>query len=244
MGFSAREVDRRVERGLLHAIHRGVYAVGHQNLPALGTEVAALLAVGPGAVLSHRTAAQLWSLLPGDRDSPVHVSVTRRAPRDRNGIRVHQVRAIDTRRRQGLPVTTVERTLEDIRRNEGRAVAERAANEARLRRLIPTERGDAPTRSEAERALLRLLHRAGLRPDATNVRTEGHEVDVLYRKPRLVVEVDGYAFHGDRASFERDRRRDQDLTAAGYRVIRITWRQLTETPEAVVAAIARAHTAR
>lgn len=95
-------------------------------------------------------------------------------------------------------------------------------------------------RSEAERALLALLRRARLPPSATNVRVAGHEVDVLYRDQRLVVEMDGYAFHGTRAAFERDRRRDADLAAAGFRVVRVTWHQLTREPEALVAALAAA----
>ena len=87
---------------------------------------------------------------------------------------------------------------------------------------------------------MRLLRRAGLAPDETNARVEGREVDLVWRSRRLVVEVDGYAYHRGRAAFERDRRRDADLQAAGYRVIRVTWRQLVEAPERVIAQIARA----
>ena len=96
------------------------------------------------------------------------------------------------------------------------------------------------TRSEAERALLALIRRAGLPRPETNVRVLGHEVDALWRTRRLVVEVDGFGVHGTRAAFERDRRRDAALVAAGHRVIRVTWRQLAQEPELLVARLAAA----
>lgn len=86
--------------------------------------------------------------------------------------------------------------------------------------------------------MLGLIRAAGLPTPEVNVRVAGHEVDLLWRAQRLVVEVDGFAFHSSRAAFERDRLRDADLLAAGYRVIRITWRRLTQEPEAVVASLA------
>jgi len=103
------------------------------------------------------------------------------------------------------------------------------------------ERADGPalTRSQAERRLLDLIRRAGLPQPATNVRTGRYEVDFLWRDAQLVVEVDGYAFHRDRAAFERDRRRDAALMAAGMRVMRFTWRQIVEEPLTVVARIAQ-----
>jgi very-short-patch-repair endonuclease len=96
------------------------------------------------------------------------------------------------------------------------------------------------TRSEAERRLLALIRAARLPPPRTNVRVGGFEVDMLWPAERLVVEIDGFAFHGGCAAFERDRRRDAQLLARGYRVLRITWRQLTREPHAVVATIAAA----
>ena len=108
----------------------------------------------------------------------------------------------------------------------------RAARAARSRAAL--------TRSEAEARLLTLLRAAGLPPTAVNARIGRYEVDFLWRPKRLVVEVDGYAYHSTRAAFERDRARDAELQAAGHRVIRVTWRQLIATPEAVVARIAAA----
>jgi very-short-patch-repair endonuclease len=94
------------------------------------------------------------------------------------------------------------------------------------------------TRSEAERRLLGLVRAARLPVPEANVRLAGHEVDLLWRDRGFVVEVDGYAFHGGRAAFERDRRRDADLLAAGHRVLRVTWRQIAAEPEALVASLA------
>lgn len=114
-------------------------------------------------------------------------------------------------------------------------------NEAQVLHLMPREPSDPGiTRSEAERRLLALVRRADLPPTRTNVRIRGHEIDVLYEPQRLIVEVDGYASHGTRHAFEKDRRRDAELIAAGYRTMRITWRQLTQEPEAVAARLGAA----
>jgi very-short-patch-repair endonuclease len=103
-------------------------------------------------------------------------------------------------------------------------------------------RGEEPrlTRSEAERRMLRLIRAARLPVPATNARVGRFEVDALWERERLIVEVDGFAFHGSRPAFERDRRRDAELLTLGYRVLRVTWRQLVDEPEAVVALIAAA----
>ena len=95
------------------------------------------------------------------------------------------------------------------------------------------------TRSEAERRLLKLIRAAKLPLPVTNTRVAGWEVDAFWPRHRLVVEVDGYAYHGNRAAFERDRRKDAALIAAGYRVVRVTWRQIADEPHVVVALLAR-----
>jgi very-short-patch-repair endonuclease len=100
------------------------------------------------------------------------------------------------------------------------------------------ERRAAPTRSEAERRLLQLIRSADLAPPEVNVRLGRYEVDFRWRDERLVVEVDGFAYHANRRAFERDRRRDATLAASGYTVLRVTWRQLVDSPEAVIARIA------
>jgi very-short-patch-repair endonuclease len=87
--------------------------------------------------------------------------------------------------------------------------------------------------------MLSMLQAGGLpRPD-TNVWIAGFQVDFVWGHASLIVEVDGFAFHADRAAFERDRHRDAELQARGYRVIRITWRQLVDDPRGVLDRIAR-----
>jgi very-short-patch-repair endonuclease len=111
---------------------------------------------------------------------------------------------------------------------------------ARLRRALADDESPARTRSVAERKLLRLLRASSLPSPVTNARVGRYEVDFLWQKERLIVEVDGFAWHSSRRAFERDRERDADLQLAGYRVLRVTWRQLTREPDAVVERIARA----
>lgn len=119
-------------------------------------------------------------------------------------------------------------------------MVERARAEAEARGLIPRSK-DAPslTRSEAERRLLTLLRKAGIPPGATNARIGRFEVDMLYPDSHLIVEMDGYVFHGHRRAFERDKVRDAELQAMGFKVLRVTWRALTEEPEAVVVRVVR-----
>jgi very-short-patch-repair endonuclease len=162
-----------------------------------------------------------------------------------------------------MSVTAPARTLLDLAAMVPIRDLERAVDEARIRRLVrprqlldvldrsPGRRGAGTLRrlldgdptltgSEAETRLLALLRAAGLPPTAVNARLGHYEVDFLWREQRLLVEVDGYAYHGTRAAFERDRARDADLQARGYRVMRVTWRQLVDQPEALIARIAQA----
>jgi very-short-patch-repair endonuclease len=117
-------------------------------------------------------------------------------------------------------------------------LARRSHRHGALRLRAATRQDPAFTRSEAERRFLELLRSAALPEPQANVRVHGHEVDFLWRRQELVVEVDGYAYHSSRAAFERDRRRDAELEAAGIHVRRITWRQIAEEPEALVARLA------
>ncbi len=242
-GLTPEAVSRRLKSRRLHPLHRGVYLVGHAVPPPLAIELAALLACGHTAALSHRTAGVMWRILPS-RDDAVEVTVPDRRCRPRPGLKPHAgcLAQCDVTVRHGLRLTTPARTLRDLRPVLDPPALERATNEARVLRLLPLGESDAATltRSEAERRLLALLRRARLSPTATNIKLAGQEVDVLFADQRLVVEVDGYAFHGTRAAFERDRRRDADLAAAGFRVLRVTWRALTSEPEAVIARLAGA----
>lgn len=264
-GITRRAIERRVQAGRLHRVRKRVYAVGHAAELPLAREAAALLACGPAAVLSHRSAGAIWGF--AVRPAGTDVTIVGSDCGAKPGIRVYRARrmaAVDLRRRAGLPLTAPARTLLDLAAALNDDELGRAVNEAlvlrltserelrdvversrgrrgapRLRRLLAETRGPSMTRSEAERRLLDLVRAAGLPVPETNVRLGRFEVDVLWRAERLVVEVDGYAFHGTRAAFERDRVRDAELQAAGFAVLRVTWRQLHDTPEATVASIAR-----
>jgi very-short-patch-repair endonuclease len=243
-GIGRRGVAHRVAHGRLTRVLRGVYRVGPVEAP-FAREMAATLATG--GALSHHSAAMVWGLRP-PHDGPVHVTVEIPA-RSRDGLKVHRSASLNAAVRNGLPVTTAARTLHDIATLVPRRELDRAVEEAQIRGLVTARelRGRAAaaiaeprlTRSEAERRLLKLIERARLPRPATNVRVAGWEVDAFWPPERLVVEVDGYAYHGNRAAFERDRRKDAALVAAGYAVIRITWRQLADEPLAVVALLAR-----
>jgi very-short-patch-repair endonuclease len=110
----------------------------------------------------------------------------------------------------------------------------------KLRELLSDPASPALARSEAEERFLALLRRSGLPVPETNVPLHGHEIDFLWRDKGLAVEIDGYAFHGDRDSFEADRRRDAGLAGHGLQVVRVTWRQLEAEPEATLVLLDRA----
>jgi very-short-patch-repair endonuclease len=259
-GWSKDVIAGRLESGWLRRRYRGVYAVGPLETPYTQAMAATLAS---GGVLSHYPAAVPWELRP-PRNGPMHVTLPGGAHR-RPGLIVHRatLHPADMTRRHGIPVTSAARTVLDIAASEPIAELDRVLNEAGLQRRIsthslteqfkryPRHRGTAAlkratesephlTRSDAEILMCDLIRRAGLPQPEANVRIEGHEVDLLWREPRLVVEIDSWAFHSMRSSFEGDRRRDQRLITRGWRVIRITARQLTREPELVVATLATA----
>ena len=258
-GLSRHAIAHRVAKGHLHPLYRGVYAVGHRSLSAHGRHLAAVLACGPEAVLSHRSAAVLWNLLGANTELPIHVTAPshRRAPA---GVQLHCSVTSQFLHRHAIAVTAPASTLIDLAATAPREELERALEEARLQRLVTDgelrqgvrcrsgaralrellEREPSFTRSEAERRLLSLPRRARLPKPHTNVRVAGHEVDALWPHQCLVIEVDGFAFHSSREAFERDRARDADLQAHGYRVMRVTWRQLTTRPEELAARLGAA----
>ena len=254
LGLGRRAIGHRLELGRLRPVYRGVYTIGHRLLTQHGRWMAAVLACGPGAVLSHRAAASLWNIRGGTR---VEVTVPG-AKHARPGIRLHRANlpADETTTHHGIPTTTVPRTLLDlsavVQRHELRS-AVRQAEQQRLgdrlwlghmveryprkpgvpaiRALIEeAQRGLGVVRSELEERFQAFLIDAGLPLPATNVRIEGMEVDCAWPAHRLIAELDGRATHDVVDAFEADRARDRRLEAAGWRVIRITWRQLHETP--------------
>jgi very-short-patch-repair endonuclease len=225
LGFTRREINRRVDARRLIRLHQGVYAVGHEALSDRGRMIAALLAAGPGAALSHRTAAYLWKILPS-MPSFVDVTLTDRKPRSRHELKIHRAVSLETTRHHGLLTTTPLQTIDQLKEPD----ATRARAEALVQRLIPRTADDhaEPTRSELERALLPALRRAGLPRPLVNHPVCGHEVDFYWPQQRLIVETDGWATHGHRAAFERDRAHDAARQAAGFTVVRFTWRQVLE----------------
>ena len=260
LGLSPRAIARRLAGGRLHALHRGVYAVGHIAVTWEGRARAALLAAGAGAALSHCSAAVDWRMLP-DGGGPQEVTVLGRTPRHRPGIVVHTARTLEVRDHRGLPVTAPARTLLDLAAHVPRDTLARALAEAQvlglatpadMRRAIrqtPNHRGaralagmldtTEPTRTKLERVLLDLLHRAGLPSPLVNAKAGPYEVDALWPAERMIVETDGWAAHGHRGAFERDRARDADLQSRGYTVLRFTWRQIADEPLLVAARIAQ-----
>lgn len=266
-GLQQSGIGRRSDRGLLHRVHRGVYVFGHEALAPYARETAALLAVGERTVISHSSAAVLWGFAAaGAGDDDVHVTVVGRRPHRRPGLHLHYASSLDPRdirRLHGLPVTSPARTIVDLAATGYRDL-DRAFGDAHAQRLVTareieelleragpcrgsravkallTDNASGFTRSEAERLLRALIRAANLPTPRFNARVAGYEVDAVWPDRRLVVEVDGYAYHGHRAQFERDRRKDLALTAAGYRVIRVSWRQLTQEPMALVAVISSA----
>jgi very-short-patch-repair endonuclease/predicted transcriptional regulator of viral defense system len=266
-GIGDGAIARRIQSCRLHRVHRGVYLVGHTVAPSRAREMAAVLACGPRAVVSHRTAAGLWALLSPDGPSAVDVTVVDSWAQSRPGVKVHLARRLekrDVRGLDGISITSPARTLLDLAAVVPPDAFERALAEAEARRLVrerdltdvlSRNRGRRGAgvlraffvgqeavlqRSRAERRLLSLVRAAALPAPELNTRLGRFEVDFLWRAERLIVEVDGYAFHGGRAAFERDRRRDAELQAEGLKVMRVTWRQLVGEPDAVIARLSRA----
>lgn len=263
LGAGRGAIWRRLEAGRLHPVHRGVYAVGHPRLIGRGRLMAAVLACGQDALLSHGSGALLWGIRAGGGAGIDVTSAARGLAGARHGVVLHRVRRLDGDVRavvEGIPVTNLARTLLDLAQVSSAervrrafedaerlrvldvAALERLCDRARgrrglgiLRRLIDEQAAPiGDTRSELERAFVTLVREAGLPPPSLNVVVEGFVADVLWAKERLVVELDGYAFHRSRTAFERDRARDARLQLAGYRVIRITHRRLLSEAEAVI----------
>lgn len=229
----------------LHRIHRGVYAVGHPALSNEGRWMAAVLASGDGAVLSHLSAAFLWGIgqhAGASASSVVDVSVSGRAGRaGRSGIRVHRPKSLpssDCTRRNAIPVTTPARTLADVRPLLSPPQFAAAVREAEFRRLnIGNQESGDRAWSELEDRMLSLCRRHRLpRPDV-NVSVDRYVVDFLWADASLIVEVDGWKAHRTRSAFEEDRARDARLAVLGYEVIRFTWRQITGDAGGVVKAL-------
>ena len=237
-GLSPGAVPRRVETCRLHSVHRGVYAVGHKRLSKEGRWMAAVLACGTGAVLSHRSAAEHWGMLKATAGT-VHVSVPSRAGRRRRrGITVHRSSSLtsQTTSRANIPVTKPTRTLLDLRRTESPDTYRAALRQAEFDRL-PIDLATDGTRSQAEAMFLALVRRHRLPLPEVNARLGRYTVDFLWRSERLVVEVDSWGAHGGRVAYAEDRERDLWLKFNGFEVVRFTYERVRDEPAAVAAAV-------
>jgi Transcriptional regulator, AbiEi antitoxin len=253
LDVSANAIAHRARSGRLHRVFTGVYAVGRPPTTPLERAAAAVLAGGPGAVLSHGAAASLWGLHKRWR-TPLEVIAT--SARRHPGIVVHRSSTLgpeDATRHFGIPVTSPARTIFDVAPGLSDRALARAVNDARLaghlwladldalmvrfpwhpttKRLKRfTDAGEKPTRSEFEDAFKAFAVRYALPRPLINHDVNGREVDVLFPHQGLIVELDGYEYHGDRASFERDRDHDAEALQAGLRTVRLTWERFEGQP--------------
>lgn len=256
LGVSEQAVQHRVERGRLHRVERGVYAVGRPELARRGRLMAAVLGAGPEAAISNGSAAELWGIAP-QAAGPVEVAVPVSSGRRRAGVRVHRrprLSGADVTVREGIPVTSVVLTLVDMAGRIGPRPLERMVNEAdRLDLVHPEElrsalehyrgrRGVARLRalldrrtfrltdSELERRFLPLVESAGLAMPLTRQHVNGFRVDFYWPSIGLIVETDGLRHHRTAAQQARDRRRDQAHAAAGMTPLRFTHAQVRFEP--------------
>jgi very-short-patch-repair endonuclease len=259
LGLNREAIRWRVRAQRLHRLHAGVYAVGHWALTSASHDLAAVFACGPRALLSHRAAGRRLRLLSGG--GPIEVTAPRGC-KAKPGIAIHRTRQVhldDRATEDGIPVTSVARTLVDLADvlSDRRLAA--AVNEAEVQRRfdltaieqtlarLPGRRGrprlervlaaytDTPgyTTTRAEDVFLRLCNDHGL-PKPQRIAMGGYELDFYWPDARLAIEVDGGAFHRTRRAFHEDRRRDRRLAGLGIQVARVPWRDLTEGELALV----------
>jgi very-short-patch-repair endonuclease len=252
LGVADGAISYRLKTGRLHRLFPGVYAVGHPRRSPVDRAAAAVLACGPAAVLSHSSAAALWGFARRWQE-PLEVTVT--GDRRPKRIRVHRSQVLlrrDRTRQLGIAVTSPARTVLDyaprltddglarvvddalrgpLNRDALAEVVGRSPTHPGAARLVPfAVETAAPTRSQFERGFKAFARRFRLPRYELNVSVCGREVDVLFRAERVIVELDGYRFHGGRAAFERDRNEDVEALLHGFITVRITWPRMTLTP--------------
>jgi very-short-patch-repair endonuclease len=263
VGITHKQIRRRLQKGALIPEYLGVYRVGHRAPSVQTSYLAAVKACGERALLSGLAAAHLYRLTMGPAPPPEVLTHTERRI---EGIVTHRARAGTDRRDateyDGIPVTTVPRTLVDIAQRLTPEALARAVHEAAVRfRTRPEHidavltrrpnspgarkvrrvlRGDTPALlSELERAFFALLRANDLPLPITNRPTGGHYIDCRWPEHKLTVELDSYAFHNTRHSWERDRQRDREARERGDRLIRYTWEDVIERPDASVEELRR-----
>jgi very-short-patch-repair endonuclease len=265
LGLNTDAIDYRQRIGRLHRLHAGVYAVGHDVVPREGRWLAAVLATGREAALSHWSAAALWLIRPNSRKR-VDVTVPHRS-RSTGWIYRHisAVPPDERTEKAWIPVTTVPRTIVDLAATESSNVVESLLRESEYRQLYdrlslwdlvkryPGRRGIHRVRAALERlegdrghrrspleerfaSFLRHHHLPMPRFNAwITVGDKSFRADCHWPGTRQIVELDGWQAHGTRSAFREDRMRDRILRVAGYSATRITWGQLDDEPEAVAA---------
>jgi very-short-patch-repair endonuclease len=264
LGLGKDSVDRRLSAGRLIPIHRGIYAVGHRNRSWESIWMAAVLAGGEGALLARRTASAAWGIRRSEGRPEVAIPRQRRA---RRGIVFHRSRvpADERTTHNGIPITTVPRTILDMATVLDVRGIERAINEAEIKRLWDElslhdllhryrgrpgtgnlraalrkrSEGATATKSDLEELFIAFADTARLPRPETNVHIEGIEVDCAWRKQRVIVEVDSWEIHRTRAAFERDREKSRVLQAAGWRCVPITYLQLNHASSEVACDVRR-----
>ena len=266
LGYSRAGVKRMVDAGRLHRVHHGVYAVGHTDLSAHGECLAAVLGVGPGAMLSYYSAGWLWGIWQGS-PKPIHVTalIPRHHPAPK-GITRHRARNLveaDRAMAEGIPLTSVARTLLDLasklRGDQFARVLARAEDlglldlgqiegviersrghpgAKRLRYAISIYERPIYSRSEFERRFVGHLIASGLPRPATGWNELGYELDVYWPERRFGIELDAFETHGNRAAFESDHERDLSFALAGIETIRVSENQFREAPDEIVAKVA------
>jgi hypothetical protein len=265
-GVSEDTLRSRREGGLLIQLYQGVFALGHRRLGREGWWMAGVLTCGPGAVLSHFSAGHLWNLC--GSYGPVEV-LRRSGGAAHKGLRVHQTRRLEPHEvtvERGIPVVSIERALLDLsgrvdsKRLErmlvqayksGRlswSVLDRISTKRRGRKGVGRLRRIATeidpqvleVRSVTEIDFLALWRRTEMPQPAVNVLVEGHLVDFLWARQKVIVETDSWGFHGDPRSFERDHETDVDLIAAGYDVHHATYKMLSHDPDRFLGNVRRA----
>jgi very-short-patch-repair endonuclease len=265
LGFGPRSIEHRVANGRLYLISAGVYAVGRPELTPHGRWMAAVLACGGDAALSHRSAAELWGIGYEERGR-IDVSIRRKSKITRKGIKVRARPSLDASSlvlRFGIPVTHPVQTLIDLATELKPLRLERAVNEADKLDLVDPERlrralnayggmpGVRTLRTMLDRHTFRLsdsdlevLFRplalgGGFPAPLTKHRVLGYEADFWFPDQGLVVETDGLRYHRTPSQQARAAKRDQTHSAAGLRVLRFTHWQVAHAPDEVVDVLRR-----
>jgi hypothetical protein len=263
IGLTRNEIDERRDQGWLIRRHIGVYAVGHVPRTRESRWLAAVLALGAGAVLSHVAAGVLWRMLPGTAITEVTVPTTAGRPR-RDGIVVHRqgLPATHKTTHSGIPVTTPIRTLLDLAAVFSAGTMAKCFEQAQVRLHVPPaplaaevisrprHRGNAKlrrilegavdpaeVRSVLELRFLRLCLAYGIPRPHVNVPIGAWTPDFVWPDRRLIVETDGYEFHRTAAAKRRDATKDEHFRGDGFTVVRLTWADVAERPARTAAAL-------